>query len=310
MKIFSLCLTLAALLLAPPSGAAEPVTTPIFRAHIPKNTSSNVTILQAETKRIVMIGGIGPPMLRDFKNAIAATPGLDTLVIDSYGGVVASALEMAALIRQHHLRLVVDGRCLSACASYLFAAADVKTVLPGSLVAIHGLVITYPEGKTVKVATASQATDLFKSAMYAENRALYERDLKNQDAFYQELGIKPEPYAVFARYMAHRRQVLGTDTISAAQRAGGCPAVQMWALDKAQLEAMGVRGIADFWYPSSLAQKLALARELGLPADFFYYGPAAGLERLCTQPRTWGERLQQWLDETSARLGDAIGLKR
>ena len=47
------------------------------------------------------------------------------------------------MIRQRKLRLVVDGRCLSACANYLFPAAIRKAVLPGSVVAIHGLSTLY-----------------------------------------------------------------------------------------------------------------------------------------------------------------------
>jgi hypothetical protein len=89
-------------------------------------------------------------------------------------------------------------------------------------------------------------------------------------------------------------QVFGTDLITDKQRAPGCPPLQMWAMDQRQWQALGVKGIESFWYPSTVEQQAQLLRDLGMPADFFYYGAASGLERVCTQPPGLMARLRRW----------------
>ncbi|MBB6251776.1 hypothetical protein [Nitrospirillum iridis] len=65
------------------------------------------------------------------------TPETRTLVLDSGGGDVAVALEMARLIHDRRLDVVVRGRCASACALLPFLAGQRKTVAPGAVVEFH-----------------------------------------------------------------------------------------------------------------------------------------------------------------------------
>ncbi|MEA1651771.1 hypothetical protein UAJ10_22495 [Nitrospirillum sp. BR 11164] len=65
------------------------------------------------------------------------TPETRTLVLESGGGDVAVALEMARLIHGRQLDVVVEGRCASACALLPFLAGRRKTVAPGGVVEFH-----------------------------------------------------------------------------------------------------------------------------------------------------------------------------
>lgn len=260
-----------------------------------------MTLLEQGSKEITLIGSIDTAMATKFQAALAENNNIDTLVIDSYGGDIDAAMDIAELIGRRKMHMVVDGRCLSACANYLFPAAATKIVLPGSVLAIHGLTVNYVDGGQVKRVSESQAADLFQSSVLSQNRDQFKRSVARQDAFYRQLGLRTDLYAVFAHYLGHRKQLFGTDMISTTQHAQGCPPVQMWALDKAQLEASGVRGIKAFWTPSSEEQKAQMLRDLSMPPGFLYYGPAAGLERLCTQPLSHIESLRLWLARTFTR---------
>ncbi|MDG3443189.1 hypothetical protein [Nitrospirillum amazonense] len=65
------------------------------------------------------------------------TPETRTLVLDSGGGDVAVALEMARLIHGRQLDVMVQGRCASACALLPFLAGRRKIVAPGGVVEFH-----------------------------------------------------------------------------------------------------------------------------------------------------------------------------
>lgn len=285
----------------PLPGAAQVPTPAHIRETVARNLSFSLTMLAPGSRQVALIGTIDAAMAEQFKAAVAADGHIETVVVDSYGGNIASAMDIADLIHQRRMHVVVDGRCLSACASYLFSAAATKTVLPGSVVAIHGLTLTYPDGDQMKQATESQLDELFRSSTMVGNRDFINRLTARQNEFYRQLGVRSDLRDSFARYLAHRKQLLGTDLITAQQHAPGCPPVQMWALDKAQLEAAGVRGIGAFWTPSGDEQKAQLLRDLGLPAEFLYYGPAAGLEQLCTQPPGRIAMMKQWLARTFSR---------
>ena len=291
MRLCSLLLLAAAW----PCAVSAQTTPAELRDTVAKNMLFSLVIEQPAQHTVTVVGTIDAKMGGMFKQALAAYPQIDTVRIDSYGGNIEVAMDMAGLIRQRKMRMVVDGRCLSACANYLFPAAAKKTVLPGSVVAIHGLSLSYLEGTVSKQVSKSQAQDLFRTSAHSRDKETFDRLMAREARFYRELKLGLGHQETFARYLAHRRQVLGTDVIEAKQRAPGCPPYQMWALDKAQWEAAGVSGIEQFWYPATTEQREQLLRDLGMPAEFFYYGGAAGLESLCTQALPLRLRLARWL---------------
>jgi len=60
------------------------------------------------------------------------------LLIDSGGGEVAAAIDLANWVHARQLDIVVTGMCLSSCANYVFPAARHKEIRPGAIVAWHG----------------------------------------------------------------------------------------------------------------------------------------------------------------------------
>lgn len=94
------------------------------------------------------------------------------LVLNSGGGDVASALDMAERILNLHLPVVVFHSCLSSCANYLFPSGATKVVLPDSYVAWHG--------GPAKVPPAT---------LSPEHLAIYQRTLARQAAFFERVGV-------------------------------------------------------------------------------------------------------------------------
>jgi hypothetical protein len=60
------------------------------------------------------------------------------LLINSGGGDVAAAIELADWVHAQQLDITVTGVCLSSCANYVFPAARYKVIRPGAIVAWHG----------------------------------------------------------------------------------------------------------------------------------------------------------------------------
>lgn len=63
--------------------------------------------------------------------------GTQTLVVNSQGGHEVSAIKLANIIADKEVSIIVDGVCMSACASYIFAAAKRREVRQNSVVSFH-----------------------------------------------------------------------------------------------------------------------------------------------------------------------------
>src|SRR4051794_18672876 len=57
---------------------------------------------------------------------IPAPGAIKTLVINSDGGWTEAAIELAKLAEHHHWLIVVNGKCLSSCANYVFLSRTKK----------------------------------------------------------------------------------------------------------------------------------------------------------------------------------------
>jgi hypothetical protein len=73
---------------------------------------------------------------------ISEPAAIKYLVIDSGGGTVLPAMQLAKLAERHRWVLVVSGGCFSSCANYVFLANTDKFVLQGAFVGWHGLPIS------------------------------------------------------------------------------------------------------------------------------------------------------------------------
>lgn len=82
-------------------------------------------------------GAISAENNAGFFAGVAGQP-LRRLLIDSGGGDVAAAIELADWVHARQLDITVTGKCLSSCANYVFPAARHKEIQPGAIVAWHG----------------------------------------------------------------------------------------------------------------------------------------------------------------------------
>jgi hypothetical protein len=104
------------------------------------------------------------------------------LVLRSFGGDAASALDMADVILAKHLVAVVDTVCVSACANYLFTAASVKIVLDGATVGFHGA----PNSNT---GLKYNGPPEYRALAMAQFQSYFKKLLDRQASFYARIGV-------------------------------------------------------------------------------------------------------------------------
>ena len=127
-------------------------------------------------------------------------PGIKRVWLNSPGGAVQYAIEMATLIHQRGLDVEVIGDCFSSCANYLFVAGKTKTIGPKGMVAWHGNVhhIRY----------RLQIGQLSKDAVPTEALNDLQRQIDLEDQFFKKVGVdqfvcwfgKIEPFNVYNSY--------------------------------------------------------------------------------------------------------------
>lgn len=103
--------------------------------------------------------------------------------IDSNGGQVSSAIRLAEIIKDEHLSIVVVNKCLSACASILFLAADSRFVESGSVVGLHG--------------TKNGLSEMFRISKSRDDHHIMQSDFVAADAarelqIVKDRGINPD----------------------------------------------------------------------------------------------------------------------
>lgn len=68
----------------------------------------------------------------------AFKPTTRELILNSEGGSVGAALDIAESLEGRRLEMVVEGQCNSSCANYLLPLAGRITLRPGAVVLLHG----------------------------------------------------------------------------------------------------------------------------------------------------------------------------
>jgi len=125
---------------------------------------------------IMINGDISDQMERDFEAAINSQ--VTTVRIESSGGDAQSAIAIGRVIRDRHLRLIVNGGCLSACASFIFVAAQDVEVMPLSVVMFHN--------------TNSSMLRMLGNDAPTGARQLFAAKADLEKQFYKELGLSSE----------------------------------------------------------------------------------------------------------------------
>ena len=231
--------------------------------------------------QIDVVGQLSSTTVAHLKKILEKEKNITVIAVNSPGGDMASALEIATLIKNRQLNLVVDGRCLSACANYLFPAAANKIVLPGSVIGIHEKTYLHLEKDVFRTMPVEDAEIMLKASSDKPALEKLKQLQLKEKVFYEQLGIKADLYHSYASYLGNRKNNFGTEKINFASSYPDCPPIQMWALNKKQLISMGVTGIGDFWYPSSVEEKKKLLVDFKFPPGSIYFGEAHDLEQVC-----------------------------
>ncbi len=117
-----------------------------------------------DSDTLCIYGPIGVETLDAAKKL--AFPGNGVVVVNSSGGEIISSIEIALKIRDSKMTIVVDTKCLSACANYLLLAAAQKVVPSNALIGWHGGAARFiprdtPANIALKMAEARQKEDHF-----------------------------------------------------------------------------------------------------------------------------------------------------
>lgn len=65
-------------------------------------------------------------------------PTTRTLILNSEGGSIDAALDIAELFEGRRLAMQIEGQCNSSCANYLLPLAGRITLMPGAIILLHG----------------------------------------------------------------------------------------------------------------------------------------------------------------------------
>lgn len=280
-----LCLTSVLFFLQPAQAAPQP---PLpMSSYLPELGPNASLVSELPNRAAIVLSGLLTPQsavtvrrFLDQKNSIRA------LYIDSRGGDLTAAMALGDLVRQRMLHLVVIGRCLSACANYVFTAAHSKEVMPGALVGIHGKSVNaYVGDKTITV-QARHADKLVAATRDPLLSTKISAIGKSEHAFYAKLGISTRYHDAFERY-GMRREARSTSA------PGACPAIDFWVLRRKDLENMGVTGIGAMWEPANQAMASKAAAQLRLgSSNKVFFGDAAALEAQCKPATGFMARLR------------------
>lgn len=186
------------------------------------------------------------------------TPDTRTLLLNSAGGEVEAALEMAEIIAAARLRIVVDGACISSCANYLFAAADQQLILRGGVVLWHGAPAR-DSGSQVEAALrqALEKSGAGKQQVEADlSRELARLDatLRRQEALYADRRLNT---AVLYRLNQEAADAHAVD-------GGSSKGQPLLFIGYAALRCAGLRGLRQAWIPADEKEWVSFLKASGL----------------------------------------------
>ena len=120
---------------------------------------------------------IGRETADAFLRFVASEPNrVKWLIVDSIGGDVEPAIEMANAMHPHGISIYVEGLCASSCANYLFPAARSKVLGPDAIVAWHGSPASETIGGIENLSAAERAGfDALRRRLVRAERHLFSR---------------------------------------------------------------------------------------------------------------------------------------
>lgn len=193
--------------------------------------------------------------------------GGKTIVINSEGGDVSTAIALAEKMARNGVELVVEHYCMSSCANYLFLGAPSKSLRPGAVLGFHG----------APVGTSSSAA--FRGLYEANNRfyAALEIDTALLNRSYQLTRLDTPVTSMTLVENGKESQFEKAEDMAEALMAcrqrnhdcsfrvsrQGTSSTKVWFPSRAILEQHGVRGIGAYPYPATKAELQAIAASIG-----------------------------------------------
>lgn len=93
-------------------------------------------ITSRDRKSALILGQLNKGTAEGFRAAIAASPSIETVVLDSNGGSLGEALDVAEMVRDRRLKTLVERSCISACTLILLAGED-RAAAPNARIGFH-----------------------------------------------------------------------------------------------------------------------------------------------------------------------------
>jgi hypothetical protein len=133
----------------------------------------------APSDTICLFGNTNDAMKAAFKGGLKPTTKF--VVIESPGGPVTPAMDIALAMMERGIDVIVKHKCLSSCANYIFLAAPHKILVNKAVVGWHGSPASYPKEKLTTLSEQARA------------RVAQQLDRHNQFfAILKEQGIREE----------------------------------------------------------------------------------------------------------------------
>ena len=122
-----------------PSPTPEATPTPDADGIIWFDDFEDSATIAVEGSTIIFEGRIGPRTDSDFFDAVNGKEDqLNSIRINSGGGLTDEAMKIGLWIFDHELDVIVDEICFSSCANYIFTAAKNKIIEKDAIVGWHG----------------------------------------------------------------------------------------------------------------------------------------------------------------------------
>ncbi|RJG20340.1 hypothetical protein [Massilia cavernae] len=253
------------------SAAADGLLPIDIRAKFGRSPKTNFHICRSDY--LVLTGELWSNAADFVRDCLVKNKSARTLHVDLLGGEVATALKIAQALEEFGVDVVVDGRCYSACASFLLPAAKKVTILGGSIVGIHDIRYRYLDKNGKLVVLKQRDVDKLEAAVRARYRPVDDA----RRAFLRKYGRSEPLNQIYQRYLDRRPEFLW----GKGDGSFLCPAYELWILNKAQLKAFGLRYANEPWAPESQQQVDRITRGYRETGRYFF-GSEDSMNRQCT----------------------------
>lgn len=146
------------------------------------------TARAVEPHGLCFTGEITEEAASRFVSILESVGGNPVMVVNSGGGDVDAALDMAEAIGARSSTVIVDGVCASSCANYILPAGSRRIVARHSILAFHGGAVELSDDEWRRILqplVPSDQLDAAVTSMREENA----RRLARQEAFLRNVGI-------------------------------------------------------------------------------------------------------------------------